>query len=78
MYGLVFVKYINNPIICLYKVAFTISDEVSLNNLGFVGIGVVMDLQSQRMRGEMSEFKKVIDKIMELEMQSPRQNKRMQ
>jgi hypothetical protein len=46
MFGLVFVKYINEPIIYLYKVTCTIFDEVSHNNFGFVVIGVVMDLQS--------------------------------
>ena len=46
IYGLVFIKYINEPIICLYMMASTFPDVVSPNNFRFVVIGVVMDLQS--------------------------------
>ena len=46
MFGLVFVKYISDPIIYLYSVASIKSDEVSTNNFNFVSMGVFMDLHS--------------------------------
>jgi hypothetical protein len=46
IFGLVFVKYINGPIIFLCVVTSTISEEVSLNNFRFVTIGLGMDLRS--------------------------------
>jgi hypothetical protein len=46
MSGLVFVRYINDPIICLYSVASINSDEVLTNNFSFVSMGVFMGLHS--------------------------------
>jgi hypothetical protein len=46
MFGLVFIKYINDPIICLYSVASINSNEVSTNNFSFAYMGVFMDLHS--------------------------------
>ena len=42
--SLLFVRYINEPIICLYKVASTNSNEVSTRSFNFVSMGVYMDL----------------------------------
>jgi hypothetical protein len=42
--GLVFIRYITEPIICLYRVASTNSDEVSTRSFNFVSMGVYMDL----------------------------------
>jgi hypothetical protein len=44
--GLVFVRYINEPIICLYRVASTNSDEVSTRSFNFVSMDMFMDLHS--------------------------------
>jgi hypothetical protein len=46
MSGLVFIRYINNPIIYLYRVASIKTDEVSTNNFSFASMGVFMDLHS--------------------------------
>ena len=46
IFGLVFIRYINDLIICRYIVASTYSDEASLNSFRFDAIGVVMALQS--------------------------------
>ena len=43
---LVLVKYISEPIFCLYKVASIVSNVSSFNKFKFVVIGVVMALQS--------------------------------
>jgi hypothetical protein len=44
--GLVFVRYISDPIIYLYSVASINYDEVSANNFNFASMGVFMDFQS--------------------------------
>jgi hypothetical protein len=46
MYGLVFVRYISDPIIYLYSMASINSDEVLTNNFSFASMGVFMDLHS--------------------------------
>jgi hypothetical protein len=46
IFGLVFVRYINDPMIYLYNVASINSDEVSTNSFNFVSMGVFMDLHS--------------------------------
>ena len=46
IYGLMFVRYIKDPIIWWYTVASTASDQASLNSFRFDAIGVVMALQS--------------------------------
>ena len=46
IFGLVFVRYINEPIIYRYIVASIVFDETSLNSLKFDAIGVAIALQS--------------------------------
>jgi hypothetical protein len=43
---LVFVSYINDPMICLYSIASINSDEVSTRSFNFVSMGVFMDFHS--------------------------------
>ena len=44
IFGLVFVRYITEPIICMYSVASINYDEVSTRSFNFVSMGVYMDL----------------------------------
>ena len=44
--GLIFIMYINDPIIRRYIMESTVSDEASLNSFRFNAMGVVMALQS--------------------------------
>ena len=46
MSGLVFVRYIKDPIICRYIIASIVSDEASLNRFKFNAIGVAIAVQS--------------------------------
>jgi hypothetical protein len=46
MFGLVFIRYINDPIIYLYSVVSIKSDEASTNSFSFASMGVFMDLHS--------------------------------
>ena len=44
IFVMLFVRYINEPIICLYRVESTNFDEVSTKSFNFVSMGVYMDL----------------------------------
>jgi hypothetical protein len=46
IYGLVFVRYINDPMIYLYSIASINSDEESTRSFNFVSMGVFMELHS--------------------------------
>jgi hypothetical protein len=46
MYGLVFVRYISDPIIYLYSVASINSNELLTNRFSFTSMGVFMGLHS--------------------------------
>ena len=45
IYDLVFFKYISDPLLCLYNVTYTLSEESSFSSFRFVTIGVLIDLQ---------------------------------
>jgi hypothetical protein len=44
--GLVFVRYIKDPMFCLYRATSTNSNEVSTKSFNFVSMGVFMALHS--------------------------------